>query len=442
MEFSFLTKGFQKIVRSLTGQSKLSETNTKEILVEIRQSLLEADVSLSVVDALTKSLSKSLVGLKVEGEFTVDQLVVKTVHDELVKLLGSESVPWNIEQQPFVVHLFLGLQGSGKTTTVAKVANYLKKEKGKKPLLVGADVHRPGARDQLKTLAEQLQLPFFTLEDNDAVDIASQALMAARRERCDVILIDTAGRLQIDDVLMNELDRVYKAVRVHHTYLVVDAMIGQKSAEIVRTFHQRFPITSAILTKIDSETRSGVAVSLRHDTGVPIQFLGTGEKIDDIEVFHADRLAGRILGMGDILTLIEQAQSKLDQEKVERTTKRMMNGQFDLEDMLIQMQQMNKMGPLGAIMKMLPGMPKVSAEEQRQAEMKMRLSRIIISSMTIEERRRPEIMRSSRKERVAKGSGTTLTDVNNLLKNYERMKEQMRLMGNMMKGGKMPNLPF
>lgn len=442
MEFSFLTKGFQKIVRSLTGQSKLSEANTKDILAEIRQSLLEADVSLSVVDALSKSLSKSLLGLKVEGEFTVDQLVVKTVHDELVKLLGAESVPWNIEQQPFVVHLFLGLQGSGKTTTVAKVANYLKKEKGKKPLLVGADVHRPGARDQLRTLAEQLQMPFFTLEENDAVDIATQSLMAARRERCDVILIDTAGRLQIDDLLMQELDWVYKAVRVHHTYLVVDAMIGQKSAEIVRTFHQRFPITSAILTKIDSETRSGVAVSLRHDTGVPIQFLGTGEKVEDFEVFHPDRLAGRILGMGDILTLIEQAQSKMDQEKVERTTKRMMNGQFDLEDMLIQMQQMNKMGPLGSLMKMLPGMPKISAEEQRQAEMKMRLSRIIISSMTTEERRHPEIMRSSRKERVAKGSGTTLTDVNNLLKNYERMKEQMRLMGNMMKGGKMPNLPF
>lgn len=442
MEFSFLTKGFQKIVRSLTGQSKLTEANTKDILAEIRTSLLEADVSLSVVDALSKSLSKALLGMKVEGEFTVDQMVVKTVHDELVKLLGDKEVPWAIDQQPFVVHLFLGLQGSGKTTTVAKVAQYLVSEKKKKPLLVGADVHRPGARDQLRVLAEQLQLPFFTLEENDAVEIARQSLMAARRERCDVILIDTAGRLQIDELLMNELDAIYRTIRVHHTYLVVDAMIGQKSAEIVRTFHHRFTIHSAILTKIDSETRSGVAVSLRHDTGVPIQFLGTGEKIEDFEVFHPDRLAGRILGMGDILTLIEQAQSKMDQEKVEKTTKRMMNGQFDLEDMLVQMQQMNKMGPLGSLMKLLPGMPKISAEEQRQAEMKMRLSRIIISSMTLEERRHPEIMRSSRKERVAKGSGTTLTDVNNLLKNYDRMKEQMRLMSNMMKGGKMPNLPF
>lgn len=442
MDFSFLSQGFQKIVRSLTGQSKLSEANTKAILQEIRTSLLEADVSLSVVESLSKSLSKSLVGIKVEGEFTVDQMVVKTVNDELMKLLGTGDVPWNIDQKPFVVHLFLGLQGSGKTTTLAKVANYLVKEKGKRPLLVGADVHRPGAREQLKVLADQLQLPFFTLDENDAVAIAEQSLLQARRERADVILIDTAGRLQIDDVLMNELEAIYKAVRVHHSYLVIDAMIGQKSAQIVQTFHQRFTLSSAILTKIDSETRSGVAVSLRHDTGVPIQFLGTGEKIEDLEVFHADRLAGRILGMGDILTLVEQLQSKLDQEKMEKTTKRMMNGQFDLEDMLIQMQQMNKMGPLGSIMKLLPGMPKISPEEQRQAEVKMRLTKVIISSMTLEERRHPEIMRSSRKERVAKGSGTSLTDVNNLLKNYERMKEQMRVMANMMKGGKMPNLPF
>ncbi|HHU28395.1 TPA: signal recognition particle protein [bacterium] len=440
MAFELLTERLQSIVKNISGKGKLTDANIKDMLNEVRLALIEADVNISVVNKFVNDLRLRVLGAKVNISLTPDQMVVKLVHQELVKLLGegqTSEIRFEINR-PTVIML-VGLQGSGKTTAIAKLAALLRK-KYKKSCLMGAlDIYRPGAIDQLSQLAKSIDIPLHEEGvDVDPVEVAANAYKKAVEEKKDVVLLDTAGRLHIDDKLMQELVNISNKVKPTEILLVVDAMSGQDAINVINSFNKTLPLTGIIVSKLDGDARGGVALSARYLTKLPIKFASVGEKINDIEIFYPDRMARRILGMGDILDLVERVQDNIDEKRARKSINRMLDGKFDLEDMLDQMEQINKLGSLGSIMKLIPGVPKLSKEQQEHAEKRMKLTRIIISSMTKEERKHPELIKASRKQRIAKGSGTHVSDVNKVLRQFEQQKEMMKKMSGFMKGGKLP----
>lgn len=438
MAFEALSDRLQGIFKKIRGQSELTEKNMQEVTQEIYVALLEADVNVKVAREFVAKLKTKIIGMKVLPTLTPAQMVVKLVNEELKVLLGGEAKGIDFTKKPTII-MMVGLQGSGKTTTASKLANLVIKKNKRKPLMVACDIYRPGAIEQLVQLGKKIDVEVYQ-EGNQVnpVDIAKNAIEYAKYNDYDTIIVDTAGRLHIDEQLMEELKNIQAEINPHETILVVDSMSGQDAVNVADSFYKQIKITGAIMTKMDGDARGGAALSIRHMTGVPLKYIAVGEKVDDLEIFYPDRMAERILGMGDVLSLIEKAQENLDEKKMKRTMNRMMSGQFDLEDFLVQMEQMNKMGPLGLILKLMPGMPKLTAEQKEQADKKLKMTRTIIYSMTIEERKHPDIIRAGRKERIAKGSGTTVVDVNRLLKQFEQMKVQMKQMSSMMKSGRFP----
>ena len=431
MAFEGLQERLQGIFKKISGQGKLTEANMEEMLKEIRVALLEADVNFKVVKHFINDVKEKALGQKVISSLTASQMVVKIVKEELVELFGEETRPLNFASHGITTILMCGLNGSGKTTTSAKLAKMLKKQ-GKNPLLVAADIYRPAAREQLMTLAKSIDVPCFTIENESAENIAVKSLEYAKLNTHNVVIIDTAGRLQVDEQLMQELVNITNLVHINERLLVIDAMSGQDSVNVANAFKEKIEITGMVITKLDSDARGGAALSIKYLTGIPIKFSTTGEKLDDIEVFHPDRMADRIIGMGDILTLVENVQDKIDEKEAAKQAKKMMDGKFDLEDMLAQMEQINKMGSLSKLMKFIPGMPKISNEDMAKGEKELKRVKAVIQSMTIEERRHPEILKASRKIRIAKGCAKEVSDVNYVLKKYEQMKQMMKQMKSQM----------
>jgi signal recognition particle subunit SRP54 len=437
MAFELLGDKLQAVVKKVKGQSKLTEQNMEEMIKEIRVSLLEADVNYKVVKEFTNNVKEQALGQNVLSTLSPGQMILKIIKDELVKLLGEENDALNISGLTCV--MMVGLQGSGKTTTSAKIANLLRKKQNKRPLLIGLDVYRPAAIDQLITLGKSINIDvFYDKESKDVVDIATRALAYARENGHDLLIFDTAGRLHIDETLMQELKDVAVAIKPREVLLVVDAMSGQDSVNVAKEFNDKLRITGLVMSKLDGDARGGAALSIKHLTGIPIKFSGIGEKIEDIEIFYPERMAERILGMGDVLTLIEKAEEAIDEKEAKKTVNKMMNGTFTLDDMLIQMEQINKLGSMKGIMKFIPGMPKISDEQMEQATIQLKKTKAVISSMTKEERIHPEILKANRKIRIAKGSGTQASDVNRVINQHEKMKEMMKQMKGMMKNGKNP----
>ena len=427
MAFEGLQERLQGIFKKISGQGKLTEANMEEMLKEIRVALLEADVNFKVVKHFINDVKEKALGQKVISSLTASQMVVKIVKEELVDLFGQETRPLNFASHGVSTILMCGLNGSGKTTTSAKLAKMLKKQ-GKNPLLVAADIYRPAAREQLMTLAKSIDVPCFTIEKESAENIVIKALEYAKNNSHGVVIIDTAGRLQIDEQLMQELVNITNITNINERMLVIDAMSGQDSVNVANAFNEKVKITGMIMTKLDSDARGGAALSIKYLTGIPIKFIATGEKVDDIEVFHPDRMADRIIGMGDILTLVENVQEKIDEKEAEKQAKKMMAGKFDLEDMLAQMEQVAKMGSITKLARFIPGMPKISEEDAQKGENEMKRIKAVIQSMTIEERRHPEILKASRKIRIAKGCGKDVSDVNFVLRKYDQMKQTMKEM--------------
>ncbi len=442
MAFESLSERLGKAFKNITGKGKLSEKNMNDMLREVRMSLLEADVNYGVVKDFIARVKEQALGTEVMNSLNPGQMVVKIVHDEIVALLGSEDAPVNYKSNGITTVMMVGLQGTGKTTASAKIANVMKKKQNRKPLLVACDVIRPAAIEQLKTLGESIGVEVFSLGvETKALETAKQAMEYAKENGYDTVLFDTAGRLHIDEELMQELSDIKAYVHPDDILLTVDAMTGQDIVNVASSFHEQLDVTGLVLTKLDGDSRGGGILSVRSITQVPVKFVGLGEKIDDLDVFHPDRMADRILGMGDIMSLVEQAQEKMDIEASTKSANRMMSGQFTLTDMLVQFQQLEKMGSLGGMMKLIPGMNQLAGQiDESKAGNKMKKSTAIIQSMTMEERENPNILRASRKNRIAKGSGTTVADVNRLLNEYEKMKQVMKQMGSMTKSGKMPNM--
>lgn len=441
--FDSLSERLDGIFQKLRGQGRLDEKNIQEGLREIRLALLEADVNYKVVRDFIEKVKEKALGQEVLKSLTPGQQIVKIVHEELIELLGGEARELNLIGSPTVIML-VGLQGSGKTTTAAKLARYLKSIK-KKPYLVPADVYRPAAIDQLNKLAKDVDVPCFkSSADMNPVDIARQAVESAKISLLDVVIIDTAGRLHIDEQLMDELVNIKNTVHPHEILLVADAMTGQDAVNIASAFNEKLDITGVVLTKLEGDARGGAALSIRSITGKPIKLVGVGEKLEDLEIFHPDRVASRILGMGDVLTLIEKAQSAFDEEDVEDLEEKFLEAKFDLEDFRNQLRKIKKLGSLEGIMKLIPGMGKIR-EQIKQASMpekELKKVEAIINSMTKQERKNPKIINTSRKERIAKGSGTTIQDVNKLLKNFEQMKKMLKkVAGVSKKKGALPQMP-
>jgi signal recognition particle subunit SRP54 len=424
--FEALSDRFEGIFARLGRKGRLSEADVDEVLREIRLALLEADVNFKVVRGFIGRVKDDLVGQDLSAALNPAQQVVKAVHQELVNTLGGETIKITYSPRPPTVVLMAGLQGSGKTTTSAKLASWFK-SKGRHPLLVGADLQRPAAVDQLRTLGNQVGVPVFS-EPSDPVAVARASMDEARRTGRDVVIVDTAGRLAIDAALMDQVRQISEVARPDYTFLVIDAMTGQDAVATAEAFHETLALDGVILTKLDGDARGGAALSVKEVVGRPIAFASTGEKVKDFDLFHPDRLAGRILGMGDMLTLIEKAEEVFEQDQAEEAAAKLLEGDFTLEDFLDQMQQVKKMGPLGGIMKMLPGIPK----EVRNAEIDDReLGRVeaIIYSMTVAERRNPDLIDQSRKDRIARGSGMQVTDVQALLSQFREMQKLMKRMG-------------
>ena len=435
--FDSLGDRLQGIVKRLKGKGRLTEADVDEVMGEIRTALLEADVNIGVVRDVVARIREQAIGATVSEALDPSQQIVKIVNSELVAMLGGETLKITYASQPPTVVLMAGLQGSGKTTSAAKLARWFKSQ-GRQPLLVGADLQRPAAVEQLRTLAHQISVPVFS-EPGDPVATARRGLDEAKRLGKDVVIVDTAGRLAIDEEMMRQVADISSTVKPNYTFLVVDAMTGQDAVSVADAFHQRLSIDGVILSKLDGDARGGAALSVKTVIGRPIAFAATGEKIDAFEQFHPDRMAGRILGMGDMLTLIEQAEKVFEQDKAEEAAQRMLEGQFTLEDFLEQLQQLKKMGPLSGIMGMLPGMPK----EMKNAQIgddQVKVTEAIIRSMTLEERRDPSIINGSRRTRIAKGSGTQVADINRLVKQFTEMQKMMKRMGGLAKpqgkGGK------
>ncbi|MDE3205117.1 MAG: signal recognition particle protein [Acidobacteriota bacterium] len=427
--FESLTDRFDAVFTRLRGRGRLSEADVDEALREIRLALLQADVNLRVVRDFVTRIREELVGLDLSKSLTPSQQVVKVVHEEMKRILGGETLKLTYAPRPPTVILLAGLQGSGKTTTAAKLAGFYKRSQGRNPLLVAADLQRPAAVEQLRVLGEQVGVPVFS-EPSDPVTVAKKGFEEAVRLGRDVLIVDTAGRLAIDEELMEEVRRISEAVQPHYTFLVIDAMIGQDAVSTAEAFHRTLELDGVILTKIDGDARGGAALSVKEVVGRPIVFASSGEKLADFEQFHPDRMADRILGMGDVLTLIEKAEANVDREQAEEAMARLQQGQFTLEDFLDQMQQVKRMGPLSGLVGMIPGLPK----ELRNAEIDdgmMGPIEAIIRSMTPAERKDPSIINGSRRSRIAKGSGTTVNEVNNLLDRFKQMQSYMRQMAGM-----------
>ena len=437
MAFEQLSDKLQAVMKKVKGQSRLTEENMEEMLKEIRMSLLEADVNYKVVKEFVNNVKEKSIGQDVLKTLSPGQMILKIMKEELVNLLGEENDTLNISGLTSI--MMVGLQGSGKTTTASKIAYLMKKKNNKKPLLVACDVYRPAAIDQLITLGKSIDVEvFYDKESKDVVNIATRALGYARENGFDLVILDTAGRLQVDEALMDELKNVNSVIKPKEVLLVVDAMSGQDSVNVAKAFNDKLRITGLVMSKLDGDARGGAALSIKHLTGIPIKFSGMGEKIEDLEVFYPERMAERILGMGDMLTLVEKAQEAIDEKEAKKTVNKMMNGNFTLDDMLVQMQQMNKLGSMKGLMKLIPGMPKISDEQEKEANEQMKKTKAIISSMTMEERKDPKILKASRKIRIAKGSGTQASDVNRVLNQYEKMKEMMKQLKPYMKNGKLP----
>ena len=430
--FETLTDKLSKTLRNLRGVGKLSEDNISDALGEVRKALLSADVHFKTAREFVEEVKVACLGQDVLKSVSPGQQVVKIIHDELVKLLGEGSTGLK-EDQPLRV-LMVGLHGAGKTTTSAKLAKRMAKN-GRTPMLVACDVYRPAAIDQLEFLAKQENFPcYLDRENKDVPSIARAGWEESKKNGSDIIIFDTAGRLQIDDDLVSELEALKREVDPHEILLVADAALGQEAVNVAKTFHERLNLTGIVLTKVDGDARGGAALSMKKVTGAPIKFMGVGEKIDEFEVFYPDRLASRILGMGDVVSLVEKAQENMDEEESMRMAEKMLKAEFDFEDFLSQMKQMKKMGSMGSIAKMLPGMGNVKVGDKEEASLGR--NEAIILSMTKEERRLPRILAGSRRKRIAEGSGVQIKDVNQLIKQFSQMQKMMKKM----KGGKMKKL--
>ena len=427
--FESLGDRLQTAIHKIKGYGKITEQNIDEISREIRLALLEADVNYQVVKEFIKNVKDKALGEEVQKSLKPSELFVKIVKDELVELLGGDKVDLNVQGNPATLML-VGLQGSGKTTTIGKLANLLRKKHKKKPLLVACDVYRPAAIDQLKQLGKELNIEVYSEGKGNPVEISKNAIQYAKENRYDYVLIDTAGRLHIDEELMDELENIEQEVHPDEVLLVIDSMMGQDAINVITTFHERLKLTGAILTKLDGDTRGGVALSVRHLTHVPIKFVGVSEKMDGLEEFYPDRMASRILGMGDIMSMLEKAESVIDEEEAMNAAKKMGKGTFDLEDFLSTMRQIKKLGPLENLLKMLPGASKLGLKNVKVDPKDMAHLEAIILSMTPYERRHPEVLKATRKKRIANGSGRSVEEVNRLVNQFEQMKKMMKQMKN------------
>ena len=435
--FEYMGDRISKAIKNIRGMGKITEENISDAMREIRVALLEADVNYQVVKEFINNVKEKLLGEEVQKSLKPDELFIKVIKDELVTLLGGDYAPLEVTKKPSIV-LLAGLQGSGKTTTAGKLANYVRKKHAKKPLLVACDIYRPAAIDQLQTIGKQLGIEVYTEGKKNPVEITKNALDYAKTNNYDFIIIDTAGRLQVDEDLMKELKDIAEVSNPNEIILVIDAMMGQDAINVINGFNDALHLTGAILTKLDGDTKGGVALSVRHLTNVPIKFVGDSEKLDGLSEFYPERMAERILDMGDILSIAEKVESVISEEDAKYSAKRMQSGKFDLEDFLSTMKQIKKLGPLEKILKMLPqarsmGLNNISIDPKDMAHIEA-----IILSMTPKERRNPDILKATRKQRIAKGSGRSVEEVNRLLKQFEQMKQMMKQMSN----GKMPNMPF
>ena len=432
MAFEGLTERLQNAIGKLRRKGKIGESDVKEVMREIRLALLEADVNFKVVKDFVKTVRSRAIGAEVLESLTPAQQIVKIVNEELVKVMGEEAAPLNKSAKIPTIIMMVGLQGAGKTTTASKLANKLKKEKNARPFMIAADVYRPAAIDQLKILGKDIDVPVFSLGvDVDPVEIVRQGLEEAKDKKNDYVIIDTAGRLQIDEKLMQELSSIKELAQPDEILLTVDAMTGQNAVEVAKGFNDQLDVTGVVLTKLDGDTRGGAALSIRAVTGKPIKFIGQGEKMTDLDVFYPDRMASRILGMGDMLTLIEKAQQEYDQKQAEELAEKMRENNFDFNDFLIQMEQVQNMGPMEDIIKMIPGMANNPALKNLKVDPKdIEHTKAIVYSMTPQERKNPDLLNPSRRRRIAAGSGRPIQEVNRMIKQFKQMQDMMKKMSN------------
>ena len=423
--FENLQEKLEGVIHKARGYGKITEENISEMLREVRIALLEADVNYKVVKEFTNNVKEKALGSEVATSLKPGEVFVKIVNDELVELLGGEAAPLNVKGNPAILML-VGLQGSGKTTTIGKLANFLRKKNAKKPLLVACDVYRPAAIDQLKTIGKELNIPVYDEGLNNPVETSFNAINYAKTNGYDYVLIDTAGRLHIDEELMDELNNIKNRVRPEEILLVIDSMMGQDAINVITGFNEKLDLTGVILTKLDGDTRGGVALSVRHLTNVPIKFIGVSEKMDGLDFFDPRRMADRILGMGDVVSLVEKAEEIIDEKEARDTMKKLQKGKYDLEDFLTQMKQIKKMGPLENLIKLIPGARKMGLGDVQIDPKQIAHIEAIIQSMTKEERREPSIIKASRKQRIANGSGRNVNEVNRLLEQFENYKKMMK----------------
>ncbi|MCH4210475.1 MAG: signal recognition particle protein [Bacilli bacterium] len=439
MAFESLSEKFQSVFKKMRKEDKLTEDNMNSALKEIRIALLEADVNYKVVKAFTDDVKEKAMGQDVLLKVNPSEMLVKICHDELVELLGADNTAINYVKGGPTTIMLVGLQGSGKTTTAGKLAYLHKNKLNKKVLLAGLDVYRPAAIDQLSQIASQVGVDFFEMGTSvDPVKVAEEAKKKAIEGSYDLLVLDTAGRLQIDEKLMDELKNINKAIHPEEVLLLVDAMAGQDAVNVANAFNNDLRLSGVIMSKLDGDAKGGAALSIKYLTGLPIKFAGIGEKLTDLDIFYPDRMASRILGMGDVVSLVEKAKEVIDEKEAEKASKKMFEGDFTLEDMLKQMKMVQKMGSLGAIAKMIPGMPKLSDEQKDKAESEMKNFETVINSMTPYERRHPEILKFSQKSRIAKGSGKTNADINRVIRKWEQSKDMMKQMKQYQKSGKVP----
>ena len=427
--FETLSDRLQNAIKNIKGYGKITEENIDSMVREVRLALLEADVNYKVVKEFTSVVREKALGEEVKKSLTPGEMFVGIIRDSLVELLGGVNTPLNLNGNPACLML-VGLQGSGKTTTIGKLANLLRKKHNKKPLLVACDIYRPAAIEQLKQIGKELDISVYSEDSKDAVSIAKNGVCYAKENGYDYVLIDTAGRLHIDDNLMDELQSIKNIVKPEETLLVIDSMMGQDAINVVTGFNSKIDLTGVILTKLDGDTRGGVALSVRHLTNVPIKFIGDSEKMDGISYFYPDRMASRILGMGDILSIVDKANEAIDEKEAEKSLKKMQKGKFDLEDFLSQMKQIKKLGPLENLLKLIPGASKMGLNNVNINPKDLAHIEAIILSMTPYERKHPEILKASRKERIAKGSGRNVMEVNRLLTQFEQSRKMMKMISN------------